>query len=279
MHQVLMRYPGGKPKALTLSYDDGVEQDIRLLAIMRRHGIRGTFNLNSGLFAPEGTVYEAGRIHRRLTGPGVVELFQNSGMEVGVHALTHSFLDALPMADVLQEVVEDRRNLEKLFQKPIQGMAYPYGTTSDAVVEALRLAGIKYARTVTATMDFRQPTDWLRMTATCHHKHAALPELTRRFVTETPQRQPWLFFLWGHSYEFEADNNWQVIEDFCAQVAGCDDVWMATNVEIFDYTQAYNRLEYAVGSRMVSNPSAQPVWIRADSGIVEIPAGETVTLS
>ena len=124
MHQVLMRYPGGKPKALTLSYDDGVEQDIRLLAIMRRHGIRGTFNLNSGLFAPGGTVYEAGRIHRRLTGPGVVELFQNSGMEVAVHALTHPFLDSLPMADILQEVVEDRRNLEKLFQKPIQGMAY-----------------------------------------------------------------------------------------------------------------------------------------------------------
>jgi len=274
-----MRYPGGKPKALTLSYDDGVEQDIRLVAIMRQHGIRGTFNLNSGLFAPEGTVYEPGRIHRRLTEQGVVDLFQDSGMEVAVHGLTHPFLEALPVADALQDVIEDRRNLEKLFQQPIQGMAYPYGATSDNVVAALKMAGIKYARTVVATLDFRQPTDWLRLTTTCHHKHPDLPELARRFVSGTPQHQPWLFYLWGHSYEFEADNNWPIIENFCAQTAGCDDVWYATNVEIFDYTKAYDRLEYAVSSRMIHNPSALAVWIKADNGLVEIPAGATVQLA
>ncbi len=277
MQQILMRYPGGKSKALTLSYDDGVEQDIRLVEIMRQHGIRGTFNMNSGLFAPEGTVYEPGRIHRRLTERGVVDLFRDSGMEVAIHTLTHPFLDALPAADVLQEVVDDRKNLERLFHQPIQGMAYPYGATRDTVVEALRMAGIKYARTVIATMDFRQPVDWLRLTTTCHHKNPALAELTRRFVAETPQRQPWLFYLWGHSYEFEADNNWPVIENFCAQTAGCDDVWFATNAEVYDYTQAFNRLEYAVGSRMIHNPSALAVWIKADSGITEILAGATVT--
>lgn len=278
MQQILMRYPGGKPKALTLSYDDGVEQDIRLVAIMRQHGILGTFNLNSGLFAPEGTTYEPGRIHRRLTERGAIELFRDSGMEVAVHALTHPFLEALPAADALQEVIDDRRNLERLFQKPIHGMAYPYGTFSDTVVETLRMAGIKYARTVISTTDFRQPADWLRLTATCHHENPALPDLARQFVSDSPKRSPWLFYLWGHSYEFEAGNNWSVIENFCAQVAGCDDVWYAANVEVFDYTQAFNRLEYAVGSQTIHNPSARAVWIKADSGIVEIPAGATVAL-
>ena len=55
MADLWMLYPQGKLKALTLSYDDGVEQDIRLMEIMNRHGLKGTFNLNSGLFAPEGT--------------------------------------------------------------------------------------------------------------------------------------------------------------------------------------------------------------------------------
>lgn len=33
-----LRFPGGKAKALTFSYDDGVEQDIRLIEIFRKHG-------------------------------------------------------------------------------------------------------------------------------------------------------------------------------------------------------------------------------------------------
>lgn len=43
---IFMRFPGGKKKALTLSYDDGVEQDIRLIDIMKKNGLKGTFNLN-----------------------------------------------------------------------------------------------------------------------------------------------------------------------------------------------------------------------------------------
>ena len=42
-------FPGGKRKALTLSYDDGVEQDITLMGILDKYGIKCTFNLNSGL--------------------------------------------------------------------------------------------------------------------------------------------------------------------------------------------------------------------------------------
>ena len=48
-----LRYPNGLAKALTISYDDGVEQDIHLLELMEKYGIKGTFNLNSGSFAEE----------------------------------------------------------------------------------------------------------------------------------------------------------------------------------------------------------------------------------
>lgn len=54
MANLFMRFPQGRAKALTLSYDDGVEQDIRLIEIMGKHGLKGTFNLNSGLYAEEG---------------------------------------------------------------------------------------------------------------------------------------------------------------------------------------------------------------------------------
>ena len=41
-------FPGGKRKALVLSYDDGRVEDRRLVEIFNRHGLRGTFHLNSG---------------------------------------------------------------------------------------------------------------------------------------------------------------------------------------------------------------------------------------
>ena len=67
MSSIFMKFPGGRKKALTLSYDDGVEQDIRLIQIMKEYGLKGTFNLNSGLYAPEGTVYPKGTIHRVMS--------------------------------------------------------------------------------------------------------------------------------------------------------------------------------------------------------------------
>ena len=45
MAQLFMRYPEGKAKALTFSYDDGVEQDIRFIEILDKNGLRGTFNI------------------------------------------------------------------------------------------------------------------------------------------------------------------------------------------------------------------------------------------
>jgi hypothetical protein len=71
---------------------------------------------------------------------------------------------------------------------------------------------------------------------------------------------PKLFYLWGHSYEFDVDDNWDVIEKFCAFISGRDDIWYATNMEIFEYTEAYNRLVWALGSKYVYNPTSFTVW-------------------
>ena len=142
MANIFMRFPQGKGKALTLSYDDGVEQDVKLMEIMDRHGLKGTFNLNSGLYAPEGTVYPQGQIHRRMTEAQVTRLYAGSGHEVAVHALTHPWLEQLPEHMVMWELVKDRENLEQQFHEIVRGMAYPFGTYSDSVVECLKKAGL-----------------------------------------------------------------------------------------------------------------------------------------
>ena len=50
MNRIYCCFPGGKHKALTMSYDDGRTQDRRLIEIFNQNGIKGTFHLNSGLF-------------------------------------------------------------------------------------------------------------------------------------------------------------------------------------------------------------------------------------
>jgi signal transduction histidine kinase len=42
-----LRFPEGKMKAVTFSYDDGVGQDIRLVALLDKYGLKGTFNINT----------------------------------------------------------------------------------------------------------------------------------------------------------------------------------------------------------------------------------------
>jgi len=259
-----MRFPGGNEKALTLSYDDGVEQDIRLIDIMQKHGLKGTFNLSSGLYAAEGTVYKEGTIHRRMTKAQCLDLYMGSGMEVAVHGYTHPFLEQLPTEIRTLEVLKDREMLEGDFDCIVRGMAYPFGTYNDEVVKTLQQCGIVYSRTTFSTEKFDIPKDWLRLKATCHHTNPRLMELARNFVENSsnrgPNREPLLFYLWGHSYEFEADNNWNVIEEFAEYIGGKDDIWYATNIDVYDYVAAYKQLQFSADGRKVYNPTAMTLY-------------------
>ena len=276
MSNLFMRFPGGKVKALTLSYDDGVEQDITLIKIMKKYGLKGTFNINSGLYAAEGTVYEEGTIHRRMTKKQCLDLYKDSGMEIAVHGYTHPFLEQLPVSVCIQEVMKDREALESEYECIVRGMAYPYGTTSDAVVDVLKQCGIAYSRTTVSTEKFLIPKDWLRMPATCHHNNPRLMELAQNFVENTNNRRPLLFYVWGHSYEFEAHNNWCVIEEFAEYIGNRDDIWYATNIEVYDYITAYNQLQFSADGSKVYNPTAVTLYFEWDGIAYSITLGSCI---
>jgi hypothetical protein len=87
-----------------------------------------------------------------------------------------------------------------------------------------------------------------------------------------------LFYIWGHSYEFHRQNNWDIIEAFCESAAFDPDVWYATNIEIKDYICAIRSLVFDVNQTMVFNPTAQVVWVGSGKEIVEIKPGKTTIL-
>ena len=275
---MIMRYPGGLRKALTLSYDDGVEQDAQLIPILDAHGLRATFNINSGKFCPEGHVHPAGQIHRVMTLSRAKALYSGTAHEVAVHALTHANLPDLPPSAVCYEVMQDRINLEREFGGVIRGMAYPFGTYNAEVVQALRDCGIAYCRTVHSTHDFHFPEDWLVLHPTCHHNDPQLMALCDRFLADEAPFFSRLFYLWGHSYEFEANDNWDVIRAFAEKMGGHRDIWYATNIEIVTYVNAYRSLILSADGRTVYNPTVTRIWLEDNFRLYEVGPGETVAL-
>ena len=278
MSYKFLRFPNFRKKALTLSYDDGVVHDKRLLEIMTANGIKGTFNINSGSFAKE-----EGAL--RMTKEQAYELYTSYDCEVACHGEKHLSLSIVPTSQAVSDVINDRINLENMFGKIIRGMAYANGHYNDDAVDILDKCGIVYSRTCITTEKFDIPTDWLRLPTTCHHKNPRLFELLDEFLDDKQVNYYWanynmpkLFYLWGHSYEFNNDDNWDIIEKFCEKAGGREDVWYATNIEIYDYVTAYDRLVFSAQGKSVYNPSSIDVYLDYFGKQVVAKAGKTVEL-
>lgn len=269
-------FPDGKEKALTLSYDDGVTTDIDFIRMMERYGMKTTFNLCPGLFGPESTKRGPGE---NLSPDRMKDIYTHPLCEVATHGYHHPRMDLLPPAQLFYELYQSRVELERMFGRLVRGHAYPYGTNSEQTREALKQTGYAYARTTIMHHHFRLPTDFLSWGTTCHHNDPELMTLADRFLTESPQfDDAWCFYIWGHTYEFDQDHNWDLMERLFDRVAGREDIWYATNGEICDYVTAYRSLIYAADGSFVYNPTQVDVWAKINDKRYTLPAGKTVTL-
>jgi hypothetical protein len=270
MVTIQFAWPEGKAGAFTASYDDGVKEDRRLVQIFNQYGLRGTWNLNANRVAAEA------RPDGHIAWPELPTLY--AGHEVAAHGLTHPWLDRIPEERILMEMVEDRRRLEAGVRYPVKGMSLPYGSYDGRVLAALQRAGIVHCRTTKATQAFGLPQNFLEWHPTCHHK-AELARLWEAFSALQDSHK--LFYLWGHSYEFDRNQNWKIIEDFGALVRAALDagwLWSATNMEIYEYVTAWRQLWCSLDGTSFHNGCGVAVWLRAKSELVRIGPGETKAL-
>ncbi len=267
-------FPEGKCRAFTLSYDDGVVQDRRLVRLCEQYGVKCTFNLNSAVLGYKAQAKAPGKREidiSKVDRDEARELYRSH--EIGGHGLYHSDLTAPGTPYAMYEILEDKRQLEELRGDTLRMFAYPFGVYNEQVKELLKTAGYRGARTVKSTHSFALPEDPLAWDPTCHHNDEKLFELAEQFL-HTPAFRPALFYVWGHAYEFDGEDNWQRIEELLQKVSGNDTVWYAANGEILDYLQAYQRLEYSADGTMIRNPSSCDVWIRTSFENTEyLPAG------
>jgi peptidoglycan/xylan/chitin deacetylase (PgdA/CDA1 family) len=279
--KITLLFPDGKSKALLLSYDDGRREDRRLVALMNKYQLVGTFHLNSNKLD---TV-------NYLTKGEIISLF--NGHEVSVHTANHPNLPDISRAEVIHEIIEDRKELERLAGYPVRGMAYPFGNTNDDVVSTISTLGIEYARTVNDSYNFEIPKDFLKWHPTIHQFAKAYwepnqPEIDKiemgKFYTIIESflesKELCVLDIWGHSWEMGNDvKKWEETEKFFQLLANHDNVYYTTQIKLVDYINAFRSLKFSVNKELVTNPSSQTVFIKINNQTISIPSGATVTLS
>ena len=87
-------------------------------------------------------------------------------------------------------------------------------------------------------------------------------KIFKAFLDKEARHEPQLFYLWGHTFEFDRDGNWDLIEKFAETAGGHgDDVWYATNIDIIDYIAAYRSLRWTLDMTRFTNPTSTGIWL------------------
>lgn len=284
MRTIFMRYPGGKAKAVTFSYDDGVPQDKRLAEIFNKYNMKATFNFNNQVCRISNFKKEE-----------IQEYFLSKGHEIAVHGAYHRANGNLRTIEGIRDVLDCRIELEERCNCIIRGMAYPdtgitlmgnFGNYQQ-IKNYLTELDIAYARTLGGDNDsFMLPQDFHAWMPSAHHNNPNIMEYIDKFLnldispkTYHARRVPRLLYIWGHSYEFDNNNNWDHIEEICRKLTCNDEIWYATNIEIYDYVQAYKNLIYSANGHIVYNPSLYTIWMDIDGKIYTIKSGETIYIN
>lgn len=283
MRYRFLRFPGGKFKAVTFSYDDGLYSDIRLAKILASYGMKGTFNLSTGLMSDtDGNHY--------LSANEVREHIVPLGHEIAIHGHSHSAPGLNRPIDIIDEFLTCRKNLEREFGGIIRGMAYPDSgikilsgeKRGEDVKYLIKSLDIAYARTTYDDRTFSLPNDLYEWSATAHHNDPEIMKYVDEFLSlnekklYVSRRFPKLMFIWGHSAEFDNENNWELLEEICEKLSGREDTWYATNMEICEYMKAYEQLIFSADGKTVYNPTLKTVWFDLDGTLYSVNSGETI---
>lgn len=254
-------------KFFTVSFDDGLEQDKKTLELMRKYGIRGTFNLNSGLLGQKGDIRYLGRYgianaekdrHKggiwkyanadRIPADEIRQVYE--GMELCTHGVHHMDMSKLTADELKEELLQDREALQRYTDLPVVGHAFPFGKSSRAAEQILKENGFLYARGVRSEKGkrgFAFPENPLNFRPTCWHVEGDMEKLLDQFIAAEPTDGNMLFYLWGHGYEFDFASLkalYTIYERMFDKLACHDEIIKCTNAEAFLGNKEYDRLQY-----------------------------------
>lgn len=227
---------------VTTSWDDGHKLDIRLAALLKKYGIKGTFYV-----CPQDCEFKNEDL---LSTQDILSISKD--FEIGGHTITHPHLTKIAISKADDEIARSKSYLEALLQQEVTAFCYPYGDYNDEVKGLVKKHGYKLART-TKRYAFDVTQDVFELPTTFHayahysdlHKILSFSNFS---LTNLKKYWNWeklaialfdyiyqndgVFHLWGHSWEIEKINGWQKLENVFSYIAQKSNVVHQTNTEI-----------------------------------------------
>lgn len=125
------------PKSVVLTFDDGWENQFRYAyPLLKKYNDTATF-----------FIYTHAIDHDAFLTWNQVKEMDNAGMTIGGHTRTHPFLtDITNPVDLRREIIGGKSVVENHIGHSIDLFAYPYGHYNDQIIQIVKEAGYKTAR-------------------------------------------------------------------------------------------------------------------------------------
>lgn len=189
-------------------WDDGVEDDIRLTAILRDLGATATFNLNPGLHGPQrgsSWMFQDRKEVKRLARDELQDVYE--GFSIANHSVSHPWPCKIEPEAWRSEVFDARKQLQDWFDQPVNGFVYPYGERDESTDAVVSEAGHTYIRGTWAfDPTSRLTADGVPILFPDIHFLAENREDVFQSALESGQET---FYFWGHSYELVEEEQWE----------------------------------------------------------------------
>ena len=237
-----LKRDGTPKKYFTLSFDDGITQDLKIMEICRKYGFTGcTFNVNTGLCGESWHwvgeyIGDPTITHQRFTKKELRSGIYD-GFDVEVHTLNHPSLKAYDEEPLKlkKEINADAKNIYMYTGTYPLGMAWPGGDTeyTEKTIEFVaKNTKMGFARAVTPTYGFSLPEYFLKWQPTCSITDADILDYADAFL-KADCTEDMLFYVWGHGYELDQFDNYDTLEQLIRMMTEADDVVCVSNAEFY----------------------------------------------
>lgn len=217
---------------ITTSWDDGDPFDIKLCKILRDKKIAST-------------IYTPLTNHQKIVinSDEIKKISEN--FEIGSHTYNHTVLTRITHELVEKELSDSKNALEKIIQKDVTSFCYPLGKYSADIIKDVKKAGFKCGRTAELfRASFNNPyelhttvqaTDRILLSKAKQIAMTDNRELAVRLLLSGNIFKKWniiaketfdyilemggIWHLWGHSWEVERNNEWELLRDVLEYVS------------------------------------------------------------
>jgi peptidoglycan/xylan/chitin deacetylase (PgdA/CDA1 family) len=136
-------------KSFVITFDDGYEDNFtNAFPVLQKYNFKATIYLVPNQTINHWEEKNTSILSNLLNNEQILQM-QNSGLvEFGSHTLSHVNLSKTDEFQLEKELIESKKEIEKITNKECEAFAYPYGKFDDKIVQAVKNAGYKNATVV-----------------------------------------------------------------------------------------------------------------------------------